>query len=47
MEIDALNNEIRVCICGGGNAPHVMAGLFAAEHNSTVKKEDGIDISRL
>ena len=38
MKIDAINNEIRVCICGGGNAAHVMAGLFAAEHNSTIKK---------
>ncbi len=34
----SLNSEIRVCICGGGNAAHVMAGLFAAEHNSTIKK---------
>ena len=38
MKIDAINNEIRVCICGGGNAAHVMAGLFAAEQNSTIKK---------
>ncbi len=38
MKIDALNNEIRVCICGGGNAAHAMAGLFATEHNSTIKK---------
>ncbi len=38
MGIDDLNNEIRVCICGGGNAAHVMAGLFSAEYNTTIKK---------
>lgn len=38
MGIDDLNNEIQVCICGGGNAAHVMAGLFSAEYNNTIKK---------
>ena len=29
--------EIRVCICGGGNAAHVMAGLFSVK-NGIVKR---------
>lgn len=38
MKNDAINNEIRVCICGGGNAAHVMAGLFSSDNNKVVKK---------
>ncbi len=38
MKDDVLNNGIKVCICGGGNAAHVMAGLFASEHNSSIQK---------
>jgi len=38
MKIGALDDEIRVCICGGGNAAHVMAGLFSADYNSTINK---------
>ncbi len=38
MKVDTLNKGISVCICGGGNAAHVMAGLFAAEQNSTIEK---------
>ncbi len=30
------DDEIRVCICGGGNAAHVMAGLFSC--NKNIKK---------
>ncbi|MCK5674888.1 MAG: NAD/NADP octopine/nopaline dehydrogenase family protein [Spirochaetales bacterium] len=38
MKENTLDDGIRVCICGGGNAAHVMAGLFSSGNNKAVKK---------
>jgi hypothetical protein len=38
MKENTLIDGIRVCICGGGNAAHVMAGLFSSVNNKAIKK---------